>query len=76
MVRSTASAPAARSLLDVRRARASAVLQDRSGTQRALASAEKELERATLKDTPPAVSWMSTADVNAGADRRLAPRDL
>jgi transcriptional regulator with XRE-family HTH domain len=67
--RSRTRAPAARSLLDVRRARACAVLQDRSGTQRALASAEAELERVRPQSTPPVVSWMSVADVNADAGR-------
>lgn len=61
--------PAARSLLDVRRARACAVLQDRQGTERALASAETELERIRPQDTPPVVSWMSMADVSADAGR-------
>ncbi|MCZ4098960.1 helix-turn-helix transcriptional regulator [Streptomyces sp. SID13666] len=61
--------PAARSLLDVRRARACAVLQDRQGTQRALTSAEMELARMNPQDTPSVVSWMSMADINADAGR-------
>lgn len=61
--------PAARSLLDVRHARACAVLQDRQGTQRALTSAETELARMNPQDTPPVVSWMSMADINADAGR-------
>ncbi|MER8090715.1 XRE family transcriptional regulator [Streptomyces sp. NPDC094048] len=67
--RSRTRTPAARSLLDVRRARACAVLQDRQGTQRALGSAETELDRMRPQDTPPVVSWMSMADVNADAGR-------
>ncbi|WP_345593298.1 XRE family transcriptional regulator [Streptomyces marokkonensis] len=67
--RSRTRTPAARSLLDVRRARACAVLQDRQGTQHALTSAETELERVRARDTPPVVSWMSMADVNADAGR-------
>lgn len=67
--RSRTRTAAVRSLLDVRRARACAVLQDRRGTQRALTSAETELDRMHLNDTPSAVSWMSMADVNADAGR-------
>ncbi|MDQ0776998.1 transcriptional regulator with XRE-family HTH domain [Streptomyces aurantiacus] len=67
--RSRTRTAAARSLLDVRSARACAVLQDRHGTQRALASAETELDRMQPHDTPPVVSWMSMADVNADAGR-------
>ncbi|MFD3480530.1 helix-turn-helix transcriptional regulator [Streptomyces sp. NPDC058695] len=67
--RSRTRTPAARSLLDVRRARACAVLQDHTGTGRALASAETELNRIRPQDTPPVVSWMSMADVNADAGR-------
>ncbi|MFA3843308.1 hypothetical protein [Streptomyces aureus] len=67
--RSRTRAPAARSLLDVRRARACAVLQDRSGTRHALTCAETELERARPQSTPPVVSWMSVADVSADAGR-------
>jgi hypothetical protein len=67
--RSRTRTPATRSLLDVRLARACAVLQDRQGTQRALASAEAELEQIRPQATPPAVSWMSMADVNADAGR-------
>jgi hypothetical protein len=67
--RSRTRTPAARSLLDVRRARACAVLQDRQETQRALASAETELERTRPQQTPPVISWMSMADVNADAGR-------
>jgi transcriptional regulator with XRE-family HTH domain len=67
--RSRTRTPAARSLLDVRLARACAVLQDRHGTQRALASAETQLERMRPQETPPVVSWMSTADVNVDAGR-------
>ncbi|WP_329468567.1 helix-turn-helix domain-containing protein [Streptomyces sp. NBC_01431] len=61
--------PAVRSLLDVRRARACAILQDRSATTHALASAETELERMRPQSTPAVVSWMSLADVNADAGR-------
>ncbi|MEU8648614.1 hypothetical protein [Streptomyces sp. NPDC048737] len=67
--RSRTRAPAARSLLDVRRARACAVLQDHTGTGRALASAEAELDRIRPQDTPPVVSWMSMADADADAGR-------
>ncbi|HZH27338.1 MAG TPA: hypothetical protein VEY95_09155 [Azospirillaceae bacterium] len=67
--RSRTRTPAARSLLDVRLARACAVLQDRQGTQRALASAETELERIRPRETPLVVSWMSMADVNADTGR-------
>jgi transcriptional regulator with XRE-family HTH domain len=67
--RSRTRTPAARSLLDVRLARACAVLQDRQGTRCALASAENELERARPQETHPVVSWMSMADVNADAGR-------
>ncbi|MER7728568.1 helix-turn-helix transcriptional regulator [Streptomyces sp. NPDC096323] len=67
--RSRARTAAARSLLDVRRARACAVLQDRHGTQRALTSAEAELEQMHPSSTPPVISWMSIADINADAGR-------
>lgn len=67
--RSRAPGPAVRSLLDVRRARACAVLRDRQATQQALAAAELEVGRIRLQETPPAVSWMSIADVNADAGR-------
>ncbi|MFF8932295.1 helix-turn-helix domain-containing protein [Streptomyces longwoodensis] len=67
--RSRTRTPATRSLLDVRRARACAVLQDRQATQRALASAESELERMQPQQTPPMIAWMSMADVNADAGR-------
>ncbi|MFI9780834.1 hypothetical protein ACIHCV_40360 [Streptomyces sp. NPDC051956] len=61
--------PAARSLLDVRRARACTGLQDRTGTGRALASAETELDRIRPQNTPPGVGRMSMADINAAAGR-------
>ncbi|MGW2863384.1 hypothetical protein [Streptomyces sp. NPDC001205] len=61
--------PAVRSLLAVRRARACAVLQDRSGTTHALASAQDELEQMRMESTPAVISWMSVADVNADAGR-------
>ena len=67
--RSRTPAPATRALLDVRRARACAVLQDKSDVERALLSAESELERAHPETTPQVVSWMSTADLNADAGR-------
>ncbi|MFD7340008.1 hypothetical protein ACFV98_29000 [Streptomyces violascens] len=67
--RSRTRTPAVRSLLDVRRARACAVLQDRSGTTHALASAQDELEQMRPESTPPVVSWMSAADVHADAGR-------
>ncbi|MFJ8768916.1 XRE family transcriptional regulator [Streptomyces clavifer] len=67
--RSRTRTAAARSLLDVRRARACALLQDRHATQRALSSAETELEQMRPNDTPAVVSWMSMADVNADAGR-------
>ncbi|MEU3298846.1 MULTISPECIES: XRE family transcriptional regulator [unclassified Streptomyces] len=67
--RSRTRSPAARSLLDVRRARACAVLQDHQATQQALTSAETELNRSFSRSTPPVVSWMSMADVNADAGR-------
>ncbi|RII07986.1 Protein involved in sporulation [Streptomyces sp. YIM 130001] len=60
---------AVRSLLDVRRARASAVLQDHRGTTTALASAETELDRICPDTTPAAVAWMSPADLTADAGR-------
>lgn len=59
----------ARSLLDVRRARALAVLQDDVGTARALNDAEHQLERGTAQSAPPWVSWMSSADLAVDAGR-------
>ncbi|MEU3297156.1 XRE family transcriptional regulator [Streptomyces longwoodensis] len=67
--RSRTRTPATRSLLDVRRARACAVLQDRQATQRALASSESKLERVRPQQTPPMIAWMSIADVSADAGR-------
>ncbi|PKV82608.1 hypothetical protein BX283_0046 [Streptomyces sp. TLI_146] len=59
----------ARSLLDVRRARALALLHDEVGTARALSDAERELERGHAGTAPPWVSWMSPADVAVDAGR-------
>ncbi|MFF4943769.1 helix-turn-helix domain-containing protein [Streptomyces rubiginosohelvolus] len=59
----------ARSLLDVRRARALAVLQDDVGTARALNDAEHQLERGSAQSAPPWVSWMSSADLAVDAGR-------
>ncbi|MEY9873310.1 transcriptional regulator with XRE-family HTH domain [Streptacidiphilus sp. MAP12-33] len=67
--RSRTTAPAARSLLDLRRARALAVLHDRSGVDRALLSANAELERTAPGSAPGWVSWMSQADLSADAGR-------
>ncbi|MGW3991797.1 helix-turn-helix transcriptional regulator [Streptomyces sp. NPDC004830] len=67
--RSRTRTPSTRSLLDLRRARACALLRDRPATQRALASAETELEQARPQQTPPMIAWMSMADVNADAGR-------
>ncbi|SFF94885.1 hypothetical protein SAMN05216251_14319 [Actinacidiphila alni] len=67
--RSRTPAPATRALLDVRRARASAVLQDRTDVERALLSAEAELDRARPGTTPAVVSWMSASDITADAGR-------
>ena len=67
--RSRTAAPAARSLLDLRRARALAVLQDHSGVNRALLSAHTELERAEPGTAPAWVAWMSPADLSADAGR-------
>ncbi|SBU97771.1 hypothetical protein YW5DRAFT_05632 [Streptomyces sp. Ncost-T6T-1] len=59
----------ARSLLDVRRARALAVLRDDVGTARALNDAEHQLERGSVQSAPPWVSWMSSADLAVDAGR-------
>lgn len=67
--RSRTTAPAARALLDVRRARALAVQGEHRATSRALGSAERELDRATPESTPPWVTWMSPADIVADAGR-------
>jgi transcriptional regulator with XRE-family HTH domain len=67
--RSAAPAPATRALLDIRRARASAVLQDKPDVARTLHSAESELDRASPDTTPKAVSWLSPADLSADAGR-------
>ncbi len=67
--RARTRSPAARSLLDLRRARALAVLQDGCGVARALASAERELERSMPQEAPAWVSWMSPADLAADAGR-------
>ncbi|WP_159011976.1 helix-turn-helix domain-containing protein [Streptomyces sp. NRRL F-5123] len=67
--RSRTRAPAVRSLLDLRRARACAVLRDRHAAGLALASSEAELDRMTPQSTPPAVSWMSQSDIDADAGR-------
>ncbi|MFE4368227.1 XRE family transcriptional regulator [Streptomyces sp. NPDC056835] len=60
---------AARSLLDLRRARALAVLGDAHATGRALSSAEKELDRSQPGAAPAWVSWMSPADLAVDAGR-------
>lgn len=67
--RSRTRSPAARSLLDVRRARALAVLGDHHATGRALAAAERELDRARPTTTPAWVSWMSPADLRVDGGR-------
>ncbi|MFI6689058.1 XRE family transcriptional regulator [Streptomyces sp. NPDC050485] len=60
---------AARSLLDLRRARALAALGDDHNTGRALHSAEHELDRARPGHAPAWVSWMSPADLAIDAGR-------
>lgn len=60
---------AACSLLDLRRARALAVLGDGRATGRALVSAEKALDRAQPGTAPSWVAWMSQADLTADAGR-------
>jgi hypothetical protein len=67
--RTRTHAPAARSLLDLRRARAHAALGDTRATGRALASSERELGRARPDSTPAWVSWMSHADLAVDAGR-------
>lgn len=67
--RSRTPAPATRALLDIRRARASAVLQDHPAVERVPLTAEAELERARPDTTTRVMSWMSTADLNADAGR-------
>ncbi|WP_329321610.1 XRE family transcriptional regulator [Streptomyces sp. NBC_01262] len=67
--RSRTHSPAARSLLDLRRARALATLADPAGCARALASAETELSHARPDCTPDWVSWMSQADLAVDAGR-------
>ncbi|GIG62021.1 hypothetical protein Lfu02_63930 [Longispora fulva] len=67
--RSRTRSPAARALLDVRRARALAVLRDSVGCGLALSSAERELERVHPETTPGWVTWMSPADLAADAGR-------
>ncbi|MFJ8078756.1 XRE family transcriptional regulator [Streptomyces sp. NPDC096176] len=62
-------APAARSLLDLRRGRALAVIGDQHATGRALVSAERHLDRARSGSTPAWVSWMSPADLAVDAGR-------
>lgn len=59
----------ARSLLDVRRARALAVLKDDVGTARALKEAEHQLDRGRTQSAPTWVSWMSSADLAVDAGR-------
>ncbi|WP_329195284.1 XRE family transcriptional regulator [Streptomyces sp. NBC_01435] len=59
----------ARALLDVRRARALAVLQDDAGTAHALNEAEHQLERGKAQSAPAWVSWMSSADLAVDAGR-------
>ncbi|MFE0632643.1 XRE family transcriptional regulator [Streptomyces sp. NPDC058864] len=63
--------PAARSLLDLRRARALAALADPTRCQRALAAAESELDHAAPGTTPPWIAWMSPADLAVDAGRAL-----
>ncbi|MFC4959733.1 hypothetical protein ACFPFX_25930 [Streptomyces mauvecolor] len=60
---------AARSLLDLRRARALAALGDDHNADRALRSAEHELDRARPGYAPAWVSWMSPADLAIDAGR-------
>ncbi|MEW2546654.1 XRE family transcriptional regulator [Streptomyces sp. NPDC047002] len=59
----------ARSLLDVRRARALAALHDSTGTTRALSEAEHQLERGHSRTAPAWVAWMSPADLAVDAGR-------
>jgi hypothetical protein len=63
------SASGTRSLLDLRQARALAVLADEHGVGRTLNSAEQELERSRPEDAPAWVSWMSPADLEVEAGR-------
>ncbi|GAA0968277.1 helix-turn-helix transcriptional regulator [Actinocorallia libanotica] len=67
--RSRTSTPAVRSLIHIRTARARAVLQDGPGVETALGTAENELERIRPDTTPPVVSWIGPADLNADAGR-------
>ncbi|WP_412539545.1 helix-turn-helix transcriptional regulator [Longispora sp. K20-0274] len=67
--RSRTASPAARSLLDVRRARALAQQGDAVACEKALSSAERELDRARPETTPGWVGWMSAADLASDAGR-------
>jgi transcriptional regulator with XRE-family HTH domain/predicted negative regulator of RcsB-dependent stress response len=67
--RSRTHSATARSLLDLRRARALAALGDTRATEHALASAESELGRAHPATAPAWVSWMSPADLSIDAGR-------
>ncbi|WP_351230102.1 XRE family transcriptional regulator [Streptomyces sp. NPDC002133] len=67
--RSRTHSPAARALLDLRRARALAVLGDHPATTRALGSAEHQLDQSRPGTSPAWVSWMSPADLAVDAGR-------
>ncbi|MEU5109741.1 XRE family transcriptional regulator [Streptomyces sp. NPDC021354] len=67
--RTRTHSPAARSLLDLRRARALAALGDRHGASCALLSAERELDRAQPGAAPAWVAWMCPADLQVDAGR-------
>jgi tetratricopeptide (TPR) repeat protein len=67
--RTRTRSPAALSLLDLRRARALALLGDLHATTRTLLSAEHELDRAHPGAAPAWVSWMSPADLTVDSGR-------
>ena len=67
--RTRTHAPAARSLLDLRSARAHASLGDTPATSRALTSAERHLDRSRPDTAPAWVSWMSPADLAVDTGR-------
>ncbi|MFJ8086272.1 XRE family transcriptional regulator [Streptomyces sp. NPDC096205] len=61
--------PAARALLQLRRAGALAASGDTHATHRALLAAEKDLNRARPATTPAWASWMSPADLEVDSGR-------
>lgn len=69
IARERAGSPAVRSLLDLRRARALAAMDDTPGTRDALLSAEAELDKASPATTPALIAWMSSADLAVDAGR-------